>query len=131
MVTITTKSLSAAPKAAVPLTAESAVLFLEHLAADCASGGGELSAGLRENEGLRRRLLVAMEKLVPELETPPETGQRVLYGVGCPTLLLPVLGLGAATDSTGFRERLTLGGLVSSHWPCRSWILPARALVPI
>ncbi|KAI9697134.1 MAG: hypothetical protein M1820_007950 [Bogoriella megaspora] len=34
---------------------------------------------LREDDGLRKRLLDAVQKIVPEIETPPETSQRLLY----------------------------------------------------
>jgi hypothetical protein len=34
---------------------------------------------LRENDELRKRLIYAIQELLPELETPAETSQRLLY----------------------------------------------------
>lgn len=43
----------------------------------------EVPQELRDDEQLRKRLFDAVQKLVPEVETPPEMCQRLLYSV-CP-----------------------------------------------
>ncbi|KAI0903949.1 S-adenosyl-L-methionine-dependent methyltransferase [Ustulina deusta] len=40
---------------------------------------GELSEDVRRNDDLRRRVLLSVQRLVSELETPAETAQRILY----------------------------------------------------
>ncbi len=42
---------------------------------------GELSEDIRRNDDLRRRVLLSVQRLVSELETPAETAQRILYNV--------------------------------------------------
>ncbi|KAI2625672.1 S-adenosyl-L-methionine-dependent methyltransferase [Hypoxylon sp. NC1633] len=51
---------------------ESTVSFLENLAA-------EPSSDICANDQLRKRVLLAIQKLIPELETPAEACQRTLY----------------------------------------------------
>ncbi|KAI2606353.1 S-adenosyl-L-methionine-dependent methyltransferase [Hypoxylon fragiforme] len=57
------------------ISVESVVSFLENLAANPSS----IPASLREDDKLRKRLLSAIPKLVPELEIPVEVGQRLFY----------------------------------------------------
>lgn len=59
------------------ISVESVVSFLENLAANPSS----IPASLREDDKLRKRLLSAIPKLVPELEIPVEVGQRLFYSV--------------------------------------------------
>ncbi|KAI1394294.1 S-adenosyl-L-methionine-dependent methyltransferase [Hypoxylon trugodes] len=54
---------------------ESTVSLLEQLA----SSPPTTTAGLHTDDQLRKRFLLAIQKLVPELETPAEACQRVLY----------------------------------------------------
>lgn len=42
---------------------------------------------LREDEKLRKRLFDVVQKLVPEIETPAETSQRLLYAVSPSSVL--------------------------------------------
>ncbi|OTA90006.1 hypothetical protein M434DRAFT_34002 [Hypoxylon sp. CO27-5] len=60
---------------------DATVSFLEKLAANLLAAGTDL----RANDQLRKRLLLAIQKLIPELETPAEACQRFLYN----TLELP------------------------------------------
>ncbi|OTA70017.1 S-adenosyl-L-methionine-dependent methyltransferase [Hypoxylon sp. EC38] len=60
---------------------DSTVSFLEKLAANLPAAGTDL----RANDQLRKRLLSAIQKLIPELEIPAEACQRFLYN----TLELP------------------------------------------
>ncbi|KAI8957077.1 S-adenosyl-L-methionine-dependent methyltransferase [Daldinia sp. FL1419] len=54
---------------------DSTVLFLEKLASDPSS----LSSDILSKNQLRKRFLLAIQELIPELETPEEACQRILY----------------------------------------------------
>ncbi|KAI0847426.1 S-adenosyl-L-methionine-dependent methyltransferase [Daldinia vernicosa] len=54
---------------------ESTVVFLEKLASDPSS----ITPSILSEGHLRKRLLLAIQKIVPELETPEEACQRILY----------------------------------------------------
>ncbi|KAI1643535.1 S-adenosyl-L-methionine-dependent methyltransferase [Daldinia loculata] len=54
---------------------ESTVVFLEKLASDPSS----ITSDVLSEDHLRKRLLLVIQKLVPELETPEEACQRILY----------------------------------------------------
>lgn len=56
---------------------ESTVVFLEKLASDPSS----ITSDVLSEDHLRKRLLLVIQKLVPELETPEEACQRILYNV--------------------------------------------------
>ncbi|KAI6080763.1 S-adenosyl-L-methionine-dependent methyltransferase [Hypoxylon rubiginosum] len=58
-----------------PAPLDSAVSLLERLVIDPSA----ITSELRSDDQLRKRLLSAIQKLVPELETPVEACQRVLY----------------------------------------------------
>ncbi|KAI1370511.1 S-adenosyl-L-methionine-dependent methyltransferase [Hypoxylon crocopeplum] len=69
---------------------DSTVSFLEKLVADPSAVRTDLPA----DDQLRKRLLTAIQRLVPELETPAESWQRVLYNA----LELPVARIGIDID---------------------------------
>lgn len=56
---------------------ENAVLFLEKVAADPQAA----TEAFHADNQLRKRLLLAAQKAIPELETPGEASQRILYNV--------------------------------------------------
>ncbi|KAI1763790.1 hypothetical protein GGR53DRAFT_466925 [Hypoxylon sp. FL1150] len=58
-----------------PVSLDSTVSLLESLATDPSA----IPSELHSDDQLRKRLLLAIERLVPELETPAETCQRVFY----------------------------------------------------
>ncbi|KAI2627279.1 S-adenosyl-L-methionine-dependent methyltransferase [Hypomontagnella submonticulosa] len=66
---------------------ENAVLFLEKVAADPQAA----TEAFHADNQLRKRLLLAAQKAIPELETPGEASQRILYnGIELPTARVAV-----------------------------------------
>ncbi|KAI1778631.1 S-adenosyl-L-methionine-dependent methyltransferase [Hypoxylon cercidicola] len=58
-----------------PVSLDSTVSLLEELTTDPSA----IPSELRSDDQLRKRLISAIQKLIPELETPAEACQRVLY----------------------------------------------------